>query len=208
MIEILIGIALGTVLILSAGSLIAPSLRTNTKVNQVQTQTQLAKELADNVREWAAGNWNNIFSLATGTASGYYLNATTSPFTAVATSGFNVESVVAATTTYRRYFYLSDLYRTSGGNVTTTITGNNYDPSSKLVTIVVSASSSNALGTTTVNIYLTRNLSNAISQSSWAGSSGQTNPVTLIGTTYATSSNVVINAGAIQLAPSAGSCVM
>ena len=78
--EVLVGIALGALLIIGAVAVIAPALRGNQRVAQVQTETQLAYQLSQNVQAWAAGNWNNILALATGTSNAYYLNASSSPF--------------------------------------------------------------------------------------------------------------------------------
>jgi hypothetical protein len=208
LIEVLLGLGLGAVFMIAAASVIAPALRTNTQVTQVQARSQIANELVENVESWASGNWNGVLALATGTANTYYLNTATSSFS-VATG---TQAVIFNSSTYGRYFYLSDVYRDSNGNVTSTTTGNNYDPSTKLVTIIVAASSSltSSAGTTTVIAYITRNANNVENQTSWVGGAGQTTPVTLVGTSYATSNNVSVNAtGSFQLAaPSAGSCTL
>ncbi len=83
LIEILVGIAIGAIFIIGAAMAIAPSLQITKQVSQVQTKTELASELLGNVQAWAAGNWNNVLALATGTANTYHLNTATSPFTAV-----------------------------------------------------------------------------------------------------------------------------
>jgi hypothetical protein len=202
LVEILIGAALGVLLIAAGAALIAPALRTNTAVNQVQTRTELAKELSDNVKAWAAGNWNNLLSLATGTANTYSLNTTSSPFTVA-----GVSTTTVASTTYLRYFYLNDVYRDVNGNVTSTASGNYYDPSTKQITVVIGIASSTT-PSSTYPFYLTRNTSNVFNQTSWAGGSGQNNPVTLVGTSYAAATSVSITAtGSLQLAmPTGGTC--
>ncbi len=102
----------------------------------------------------------------------------------------------SSATTYQRYFYLSDAYRTSAGNLTATASGNYYDPSAKLVTAVTSNASTNsfAYATTTISEYLTRNANNIYDQSDWSGGSGQDTPVTVAGNTFATSTKIVTNA--------------
>lgn len=196
LVELMVGIALGALFIVGAATAIAPALQTNKQVVQVQTKTELANELLDNTRAWAAGNWNNVLSLATGTSNLYYLNITTSSFT-VATGS---QSVAVGSTTYTRSFYLSDVYRDGNGNVTTTAAGNSYDPSTKQVTV--------AVGSSTYTFYLTRNVNNGFSQTSWAGSPGQSSALTLATTSYWAVINTAVTAmGSIQLTvPSGGSC--
>lgn len=199
LIEILIGTALGALLVVAAAGLIAPALQTNSGLIQVQAEAQLGGELMDNVKAFAAGNWSGLLSLAAGTGNAYYLNATSSPFAVVASSGYNIESVNVASATYQRYFYVNDVYRDSNGNVTSTVTGNAYDPSTKQVTVVVKAASSTQ-APFVYNMYLTRNANNVLNQTSWAGGSGQNGAVTLVGNTYAVAANVAVTpTGSLQL---------
>lgn len=189
LVELLVGIGFGVLFIAGSVAVIVPALKANTNTQTIQANAQLGNQVLNNVNAWAAGNWAGVLALATGTANTYYLNVATSSFT-VSTGS---EPVFLANATYTIYFYLNDVYRDSGGNVTTTITANNYDPSTKQATIVVNSS--------TYTLYLTRHTSNAFSQTSWAGGSGQNNPITLTTSTYATSTNITISStGTIQLA--------
>jgi hypothetical protein len=198
LIEVLIGVGVGALFIIGAAAAIAPALRTNQAVTQVQTKTELGDELIQNVKAWAAGNWNNVLALATGTANSYYLNTATSSFTVASGS----QSVVVGSTTYLRSFYLSDVYRDINGKITTTISGNYYDPSTKQVTATVSSS--------TYTFFLTRNANSVFDQTSWAGGSGQNNPITLVGTSYYAGNSISVSAtGSIQLSGTGGnSCVL
>ncbi len=83
LVEILIGIVVGVLLVLAATSLISPALRAGLNVSQIQTATALGKELLDNVRTFAEGDWHNVSVLATSSANPYYLLAAQSPFLAV-----------------------------------------------------------------------------------------------------------------------------
>ncbi len=130
--EVLVSIAVGAIFMVGAVAVIVPALRENSQAGNVQEGATVAQALLDNVRVWSEGGWNNITSLATGTAYQYYLITSSSPYTA--TSG--IQSLVIGTTTYVRYFYLSDAYRTSGGGITSTSTNNTYDPSTKQITVV------------------------------------------------------------------------
>jgi hypothetical protein len=80
-IEILVGVALAAVFMIGIATIIAPSLQISTRTEQIQTQTAFATELEGNIKAWAANNWNNLLTLATGTGNYYYLNTTSSPFT-------------------------------------------------------------------------------------------------------------------------------
>src|SRR5579864_7041346 len=132
--EVLIAITLGALLIVAAVMLIAPALNVNKNATNAQELGSLSKELSDNVRAWAGGNWHNIASLATSSANPYYLNTSASPFVAVV----GREGVVVGSSTYARYFYVSDAYRDSNGFVTSTSAGGNNptDPSTKQITVV------------------------------------------------------------------------
>jgi hypothetical protein len=208
-IELIIGIAIGAIFIVGSATVIAPSLQINKQTTIVQTKTELASELMNNVKAWAGGNWNNVLALATGTANTYYLNTAVSPFVASSSVESLGELTGTASLTYTRYFYLSDVYRDGNGNVTTTAVGNYYDPSTKLVTVVVQASSSPITSPLILNEYLTRNGSSNFTQTSWVGGAGQNNPVTIPSSTFAASADITITAsGSIQLSGGSASCVL
>ena len=181
-----------------------PTLLENKQVGNVQEQTELATELATNVKAWAGSGWNNVLGIATGTTNTYYLNTSSSPF--VATSGTQV--LVLGTAKFVRYFYATSIYRDSNGNVTTTASGNSYDPSTALITVIAKASSTGARATV-YPFYLARNGVNAFSQTSWLGGSGQATPLTVASATYAAATSVSVTAsGTITLAaPTGGTCV-
>jgi Tfp pilus assembly protein PilV len=197
LVEVLIGIALGALFILGAASLIAPALQITKQATNVQTQAGLASELSNNLRAWSAGDWHNILNLSTTSANQYYLIASSSPFTA--TSG--TESITIGTTTYTRYFYVDDMYRDSGGNATSTSSGNNYDPSTKKFTLVYGVASST---TSTIALYLSRNQNNSFDQTNWTGGDSQAGPIKQVNAKFASSSNIdyATQAGSIALMPS------
>lgn len=206
LVEVLVGLAIGAIFMVGAAAVVAPALQITKQTTLIQTKAELANEDVSNIRAWAAGNWNNVLALATGTANTYYLQTATSSFIAAATTG---ESLSVGLSNYIRYFYLSDVFRDANGNVTSTASAATYDPSTKLITVVVNASSSQASATTTISFYLTRNMSNTFNQTSWIGGSGQAVPVTSVGTNYASSSNISITAsGTIQLASGGNSCTL
>jgi type II secretory pathway pseudopilin PulG len=95
LVEVLLAVAIGAILITAGVSVIVPALQSNAQAAKIQTAASLGKELLDNVRVWSEGNWNNVLTLATGTTNAYYLNVSSSPFTAAT----GTESVVISTST-------------------------------------------------------------------------------------------------------------
>src|SRR5258708_2793611 len=177
LIEVLVAIGIGVLFIVAAVSLIAPALKVNTTANSAQTAGALSKELGDNVRAWAGGSWNNVFSLATSSANQYYLNTLFSPFAAAQ----GTETITAGSSTYQRYFYVDDVYRDSNGNATSTASGNSYDPSTKKITIVsVPATLGPAISswpTTTPSSYATQSAS-AVAYNGYIYETGGEDPQT------------------------------
>lgn len=181
--EILIAVAIGVLAILGAVLLISPALQGGGKAARIQGGTAVGKELLDTIRVFAESNWQNVAALSTSTASKYYLIASSSPFTA--TSG--IESVVLVTSTYNRYFTVSDVYRDANGLWVAQGTGGRLDPSSKLATVFYST---NPGSTSSLAMILTRGTNNVLDQNDWAGGPGQNGPVTVIGNQFATSTNI------------------
>jgi prepilin-type N-terminal cleavage/methylation domain-containing protein len=183
LIEVLVAVAIGAVLFVGTAVLVAPSLSINKATGQIVIATALGKEMLDNVRVWSAGDWHNVLNLATSSAHTYFLVTSSSPF--VASSGS--ESILVSTTTYTRFFYLNDVYRDSNGNVTSTLAGNAYDPSTKQVVITYGWPRG---VTTTVTAYLTRYQAKVFDQTDWSGGSGQSGPVTSTNAQFASDSNM------------------
>ena len=182
-VELLVAISIGAIFMVGVAMIIAPSLNENGQSAKVQTAATNAQSLMSNIRVWSEGGWSNILSLATGTTHQYYLITSSSPYTA--TSG--VQSLVVGTTTYTDYFYLSDAYRDTSGNLTLASSGGNtYDPSSKQISVVYNWIGGKAGAITT---FLTRNDDAAFDQTDWSG--GATMSVaTSVGNQFGTSSNI------------------
>ncbi len=178
--DVLVGIAIGVVLIFVAVAGIVPALKTGKQAAQTQDVTWLATGLLGNVKTWADGNWNNVLALATGTANQYFLITSSSPY--VATSG--IESIQVSTSTYFRYFYLSDVYRTEGSIV---LSGGTYDPSTKEVTVMYGW---NGVPTSSVSEYLTRNRANIYDQSDWSGGPNPNGIATSANSQFSSSTNI------------------
>ena len=179
--EILVAVAVGAILFIGAASLIAPALKISTQANRTVTAATLESGLLDNVTAWAGGNWGGVLTLATSSAHPYYLLTAQSPF--VATSG--VETISMGSTTFTRYFYVTDVFRDSGGNLVTS--GGTDDPDTKQFTVVVNWPQGS---TTTASIYVTRHGENAFHQTDWSGGGGVSGAVSLVSNRFADSSNI------------------
>jgi hypothetical protein len=192
LIEILIAVVLGTVLILVAVTVISPALKSQGDTLKVQTASALGRELLDNIRVFAEADWHNLTNLAPGASNRYYLNTSSSPFTAVS----GVETVTVATSTYERYFYYEGVTRDGGGNIVSG--GGTDDPSTKKVTVFFRWQGGQWSSFVS---YLTRQRNKVFVQSDWSG--GAADVVVATGTVqFATSTNISYSTvpGSIQLA--------
>ncbi len=193
LIEILIAVAIGTIMITAAAAVIVPALRINTQTDKAQVGTALAKELLENVRVWAEADWNNVLNLTT--TSHYYLKATSSPFSVFSGD----ESISVTTTTYTRYFYVENVNR-DGSDLVVSSGGSN-DPSTKKVTIMYSWPHS---ATSSISAYITRNRNTYFLQTDWSGGPGLAGPTTST-SRFSTSTNIDYAGfgGSISILPSA-----
>jgi hypothetical protein len=136
------------------------------------------------VRSLAQSDWHAIEELSTSSAFSYHIVASTSPFT-IATG---TETLVVATTTYTRSFYLNDVHRNSSGFIDAT-GGSALDPSTRKITVVYGwlTNASN-----TMVSYITRSRDEVLFASDWSGGGGQDGPVTSTSTnsSFATSSSI------------------
>ncbi|MBI4085511.1 MAG: prepilin-type N-terminal cleavage/methylation domain-containing protein [Candidatus Liptonbacteria bacterium] len=180
-IEILIALTVGSIFIIGAATIITPSLRSSAQANKVQVSSALGRGLLDNVRVFSESDWHNIYNLATSSANKYYLTTSTSPFTAVT----GTESVVFATTTYIRYFYLDSVGRDGSGNILSS--GGTNDPSTEKVTVVYGWTNG---VTSSFPTYLTRHSNKVFDQTDWSGGPGQEGPATTTNNMFSTSTQI------------------
>ena len=198
LVEILVAIAVGVILITGAVALIVPSIRNNRNVSEAQVSAALGRELFENVRVLAEADWNGIAALATTSANRYYLVAG-SPFT----TSTGVESVMVATTTYQRSFYLDDVYRNVSGKIDES--GTTHDPSTKKVTVVHTWP---PIASSTLVGYLVRAPGSAFSQTDWSVGPGTDGPLfaTGVAARFSTSTSIdySTSGGAIFISGMAG----
>ncbi len=200
-IELLVAIGVGTLLIVGAIAIISPAIKTQGDTTRLQVAAGLGKQLLDNTRVLAEADWHNLDALSTSTANHYYLVASTSPYT-VATG---TESVAVATTTYTRYFYLEDVYRSASTN-RIDAGGMVYDPSTKKITVVYGWGNI----TNAISSYVARTNDNVFSQTDWSGGANQDGPltVTTTNTKFSTSTNIGYVTSTASPTSTAGSLVI
>lgn len=193
LVEVLIAIAVGMIMVIGAITAVVPSLRIQGNSVRVQVAAALGKELLDNTRVFAESNWAALAALSTSSAVHYYLNASSSPFT----TSTGEQAIGVGTTTYTRYFYLSEAKRDSSGMIVAS--GGTADPSTRKVTVAYQWTSGPL---STMVTYVTRSRSNTFWQTDWSSGGGQDGPVTAPNSRFATSSgsiNVMSSTGSILL---------
>ncbi len=191
-IEVLVASAVGVILITGAIVIIAPTLKGSSASTTRSVSVARAVDLLENVRAWSESDWNRIASLSTSTASQYYLTTSTSPFSVQS----GVESLRLSTTTYTRYFRVSDVYRDGSGAIVAS--SGSLDPSTKKITAVYSLQNN---ATSSMVTYVTRWGHRIIFQSDWSGGGNASGSATTTNNTFATSSNVnvVTSTGSIYI---------
>jgi type II secretory pathway pseudopilin PulG len=178
LIEILIGIAVGVIIIGGVTATIAVTLRSNVQNKNVQSATSLSQELVNKLTDFASANWHNIDTLGSGQ---YHLIQSGAAFSVQS------ESEPAQTidgVPFTRYFTVQSVSRDANDDIVTV--GGTNDPSTKKVVITVSWQQGPDPVQTTVNKFITRSKNLVFQQTDWAG--GLTNPsdpvLTVPDTTY------------------------
>ncbi len=197
LIEILIGIAVGVIIVGGVAATIAVTLRSNVQNKNSQTATALAQELVNSVSDFSAGNWHNLDTL--NAATQYHLATTGPAFVSVAGS----EAFVIDSLSFSRHFIYEEVSRDP-------ITGNiqesgyvpaNADPSTKKILVTVSWQEPGGPASVTLNKFVTRSKNFVFTQTDWSGATGQPGPITSPNNRYnAKGSNIDTTgvAGAIE----------
>lgn len=198
LVELLIALTVGIILIGSAATLIAVTLRSSTYNKYVQPALQLGQDLLDKVTVFSETQWNcppaspvgacssgnlGIYNLTKGEANHYYLSTSTPPglFTwQVGEAIRNFEGV-----TYNSYFYLENVCRNpfTGeiGSVTSSAVcvSEIEDPSAQKITAVVSWQQGGQNQQIQVSKFLTRNQNRVFVQTDWSGGTTVNEVVTI-----------------------------
>ncbi len=181
LVEVLVSIAVGIIFVVAALSVLSPALKINTEAGRIQAGAALGRDLLDRVRVWSDGDWHRIAGLATSSANKFYLVGA-SPYA----SSSGEESLVVSSTTFKRFFYVDDVYRDTSDLIASN--GTSYDPSTKKVTVVYKWAPLNA--THTIVEYVARYRQNIFDQTDWSGGPGQSGVITSTNPRFSTSSNI------------------
>jgi len=184
--EVLIATTITALLVVAAVALISPVLRNDKYAAKSSTGASLGKELLENVSSFTVSNWQNIALLSTSSANRYYLITSSSPFSV--SSG--TETVITASTTYSRYFYLDEVRRDNlNGNITTSTIGSAVDPATRMITVVTVVPQG---PTSTISYIVTRSQNSVFIQSDWSGGGTFASGTATASTTsqYVSSSNI------------------
>ena len=125
--EVLVGVAIGSLIIIAAVTVIASVLKGSADVNRVQAGAALGKELAEQVRVLSESDWHILSALSTSSANRYFLANAFSPFVAVTgTEGIAMPHVPAGLVGYWKFDENAGTtaYDFSGNNSTGTVSGN------------------------------------------------------------------------------------
>ena len=80
LIEVLIGLTIGSILIGAAALGVAFMLRSTSANDNLQMASGMVQESLDKVRAYAGAEWENIYGLTKGTSTAYFLNASSTSF--------------------------------------------------------------------------------------------------------------------------------
>ena len=184
LIEVIIGVTIAGVFILSAGNLINVTTTSGFKNKQLQIASFLAEELMENVSVYADAKWycapascaatRGLYNLNKGSSRRYFLTAN-NPFQwqEDLVSLPNGEVVNNSGQNYNRYFYVENVCRDAGGVITgvtnssTCLAGSQEDSSTQKVTVIIPSLFQ-------LERFMTRTRNAAVVQTDWSGGKGQT----------------------------------
>lgn len=193
--ELLVGVAVVTIILSSIVGAIVLVLRSNLQSTTSRTAAALGEEMMDGVRSVAEGKWSNLYSVSSkGSSTTYRVTASGTGLAIVSGS----EDVSVNNTTYTRFFSVENVSRDSVQSIAASGT---EDPSTQKVTITVRWQ----VGGDTANLqtaeYLTRFRNEVTRFTDWSGSSTIPGPITAPNSNYFSMSglNASGTAGEIKL---------
>lgn len=177
--EILIAIAVFSVVGVSVAQIIGVALQSDKTAGQKTVALESAQETMSAVNAIAAEQWNNIYGLPKGAGNLFY------PANTAASCGsvkWCVKSGTATTTIdgldYVRWFYVDNVSRT-GTTTDAVYNSPDDDPSTQKVTVTVTwqaTDTGNQWGSVSISNYFTRSRNTAATQSQWSTSGQAANP--------------------------------
>ena len=183
LIEVIIGVTIAGIFILSAGNLINVTNTSGFKNKQLQITSFLAEELMENIASYADAKWycapascattRGLYNLNKGSSRRYFLTTNVPPQWQEDLMSFpDGEIVNNSGQNYNRYFYVENVCRDASGvitGVTNSFTcpfGGQEDPSTQKVTVIIPSLFK-------LERFIARVRNTAVFQTDWSGGNGQ-----------------------------------
>ena len=170
--ELLIGVAIVTIIISSIVGAIVLVLRSNLQATTARTAAGLGEEMMNGVRSVAEGSWSNLYSVGSkGSSTTYRVSASGTSLAIVSGS----EEVVVNSVTYTRFFSVENVNRDSAQHIAASGT---EDLSTQKITITVRWQINGKQAELQTAEYLTRFRNEVTRFTDWSGSSTIPGPIT------------------------------
>lgn len=194
LVELLIGVAIVTIIIGSIVGAVIITLRSNLQATTTRTAAALGEEMMNGVRSVAEGKWTDLYSVTPKGPSTTY-RVTSSGTTLVIVSGS--EDVVVNNTTYTRFFSVENVNRDGAGNISASGT---EDLSTQKISITLQWQIQGQQTELKTVEYLTRFRNEVTRFTDWSGSSTVSGPITVPDNNYFSVSNLhVTSTGELKL---------
>ncbi|OGY62916.1 MAG: hypothetical protein A2745_02605 [Candidatus Harrisonbacteria bacterium RIFCSPHIGHO2_01_FULL_44_13] len=185
LIEVVIGITIGTLILGTAAGAILLTLRTGSQSKSFQAASILSQALLDSVTSVAEKSWHDIYNLSPkGLSAKYYLSSSSGVFVSLS----DVEEVTADGAAYMRYFTVENVLRDAGDNIVDV--GGAEDPSTQKITAVTEWVQVGGIVDVKMVKYLTRSQNSVFRQSDWSGGNGQTGAISDVNNKFDSASNI------------------
>ncbi|MDO8467271.1 MAG: prepilin-type N-terminal cleavage/methylation domain-containing protein [bacterium] len=179
LIEILIGIAIGAILIGGAAATITLTLRSNVQNKNIQTASSLSQAILDKVTVYADADWHNIDGVVNCGTTGvgilpspasYHLASEDYLPGLECKAGAKSEPVDAEGITFSTSFKIEPAHRNQATDAIEPASSSTYeDPSTKKIVSITTWLENGQEADVTVNKYITRSRNLIFKQTDWQG---------------------------------------
>lgn len=167
LIEILIGVAIGAILIGGAAATITLTLRSNVQNKNIQVASSLSQAILDKVTVFADADWHNIDEVS-GIVLGESYHVVPKSGGLERASGDQTETVEGIV--FSTHFIVDSVHRNSSTEKIEESSGVTYeDPSTKKISAITTWTEKGEAANITVNKYITRSRSLIVKQTDWSG---------------------------------------
>ncbi|MDI6820738.1 MAG: type II secretion system protein [Patescibacteria group bacterium] len=195
LIEVIIGLAIGALIIGGATFAIFATLTTSASLQKAQSALALSQELLDKIRLVAGSNWNEIYNVPNkGTTSTYHV-VVSGTILIVATG---TQSRIIDGVEYTRYFSVENVNRGAFDNIVTS--GGTNDPSTQKISVSTEWLGQGKIGVVKLVDYVTRWKNAFFRQTDWSVGPGISTPLNEPSNNFSTSTNIDFSeVGSIKL---------